>query len=74
MSTWIANAIVVLAVFISACYAIWSLSPRTFRERLRVRLARYLPMLRLYPNLKDAGSVGGCPGCGDCKTRIKRQQ
>ena len=75
MSAWISNSFVALAVLASAVYAAWFLAPKAWRERLRVRLARHIPMLRLYGHLgpqfasgrKPVAGLGGCPDCGTCE-------
>jgi len=66
MSVVIGNAIVIVAVAASTFYAVWRLGPRSLRERMRVRLARYIPMMRLYPDFMRKGSAGGCSDCGTC--------
>jgi hypothetical protein len=62
MSTVLANAIVVIAIVVSACYAVWRLGPRKMRDALRMRLRTALP--RLFGNLNDSSSGSGCDACG----------
>jgi hypothetical protein len=56
MSAALSNAIVIIAIVVSLCYAVWRLGPRRMREALRARL-----------NLK-AGSASGCDACSGCPT------
>ena len=54
MSTVLSNLVVIIAIAVSLCYAVWRLGPRKMRDALRARF-----------NLKaDAGS--GCDACGGC--------
>ena len=63
MSTFISNAIVVLAIVVAACYSVWRLGPRSMRDSLRTRLSRMLPSV--FGNL-DPSSTGSCDACGGC--------
>jgi hypothetical protein len=62
MSAVLANSIVVIAIVVSACYAVWRLGPRKMRDALRTRLRTTLP--RVFGNLKDSSSGGACDACG----------
>ena len=62
MSTGLANSIVVIAIVVSACYAVWRLGPRRMRDGLRTRLRTALPSM--FGNLKDSSSGGACDACG----------
>lgn len=62
MSAALANTIVVIAIALSSCYAVWRLGPRKMRDALRARLRTTLP--RLFANLDDSSSGGGCDACG----------
>lgn len=64
MSAVIANSIVVIAIVVSACYAVWRLGPRKMRDALRMRLRTALP--GVFGNLNDRSSGGGCDACGGC--------
>jgi hypothetical protein len=63
MSAVLANSIVVIAIVVSACYAVWRLGPRRMRDAVRARLSKALP--RVFGNL-DRSSTGGCDACGGC--------
>ena len=70
MSALSGKFVVAVAILASACYAAWNLGPRVWRERLRAKLARYIPALRLY-SMGPAGlktNAGGCSTCGTCGT------
>jgi hypothetical protein len=56
MSGVLANLIVIIAIAVSLCYAVWRLGPRKMRDAVRARL-----------NLK-ATAPGGCDACssGGC--------
>lgn len=62
MSAALANSIVVIAIVVSLCYAVWRLGPRTMRDALRMRLRAALP--RVFGNLNDSSSGGACDACG----------
>ena len=64
MSTVLANAIVIIAIVLSACYAVWRLGPRTMRDAVRMRLRTSLPSV--FGNLTDSSSGSGCDACGGC--------
>ena len=64
MSTVLANSIVVLAIVVAACYAVWRLGPRKMRDAVRTRLSKALPSV--FGNLNDSSSGGACDGCGGC--------
>ena len=55
MSELLANSIVIIAIAVSAGYAVWRLGPRKMRDALRARL-----------NLRDSSSGSGCDACGGC--------
>ena len=60
MSTVLSNAIVIIAIVVSAGYAVWRLGPRKMRDALRTRF-----------NLGDSSSAGGCDACGGCAPTTK---
>jgi hypothetical protein len=62
MSDVLGNSIVVIAIAVSACYAVWRLGPRNMRDALRMRLRTALP--RVFGNLTDGSSGSGCDACG----------
>ena len=62
MSTVVANSIVVLAIVVAACYAVWRLGPRKMRDAVRTRLSKALPSV--FGNLNDSSSGGACDACG----------
>jgi hypothetical protein len=62
MSAVLANSIVVIAIVLSACYAVWRLGPRKMRDAVRMRLSKALPSV--FGNLKDSSSGGACDACG----------
>ena len=62
MSDVLANSIVVVAIAVSVCYAVWRLGPRKMRDALRVRLRTALPSV--FGNLTDSSSGSGCDACG----------
>jgi hypothetical protein len=62
MSAVLANSIVVIAIVMSACYAVWRLGPRRMRDAVRARLSKALPSV--FGNLSASSSGGGCDGCG----------
>jgi hypothetical protein len=62
MSALLANSIVVIAIVVSACYAVWRLGPRRMRDALRRRLRTALP--GVFGNLNDSSSGSGCDACG----------
>jgi hypothetical protein len=61
MSEDIANALVIIAIAVSACYAVWRLGPRKMRDGVRMRLRKALP--RVFGNLSDS-SGSACDACG----------
>jgi hypothetical protein len=63
MSAVLANSIVVIAIVVSACYAVWRLGPRRMRDAVRARLSKALP--RVFGNLANS-STGACDACGGC--------
>jgi hypothetical protein len=69
MSTVLANAIVVIAIVVSACYAVWRLGPRKMRDAVRLRLRASMP--RVFGNLADSSSGSGCDACGGCAPTTK---
>ena len=60
MSDVLSNSIVILAIVVSAGYAVWRLGPRKMRDALRTRF-----------NLRDSSSGSGCDACGGCATTTK---
>lgn len=62
MSTVVANSIVVLAIVVAACYAVWRLGPRKMRDAVRTRLSKALPSV--FGNLNASSSGGACDACG----------
>ena len=61
MSDVIANAVVIIAIAVSACYAVWRLGPRKMRDGVRLRLRKALP--GVFGNLGDS-SGSACDACG----------
>ena len=61
MSDVLANSLVIIAIVVSAGYAVWRLGPRKMRDALRMRLRTALPSV--FGNLKDS-SGGACDACG----------
>jgi hypothetical protein len=56
MSAVLSNLVVIIAIAVSLCYAVWRLGPRKMRDALRARF-----------NLKaGSGSGSGCDACGGC--------
>ena len=64
MSAALANSLVVIAIVVSLCYAVWRLGPRKMRDGLRVRLRTTLPSV--FGHLSDSSSGSGCDACGGC--------
>ena len=62
MSAVLANSIVVIAIAVSLCYAVWRLGPRKMRDALRARLRTTLPSV--FGNLEDSSSGSACDACG----------
>ena len=62
MSDVLSNSIVIIAIVISAGYAVWRLGPRKMRDALRMRLRTAVPSV--FGNLKDSSSGGACDACG----------
>jgi hypothetical protein len=60
MSNMLSNAIVIIAIVVSAGYAVWRLGPRKMRDALRTRF-----------NLGDSSSASGCDACGGCAPTTK---
>jgi hypothetical protein len=54
MSTVLSNLVVILAIAVSLCYAVWRLGPRKMRDALRARF-------KLKP-----GTASGCDACSGC--------
>jgi hypothetical protein len=75
------DALVGLALLISAGYAVSSLGPRSFRRRMQGAAGRalahappYLGLRRLSERLAAASAdpaQGGCGGCGGCGSEPK---
>ena len=61
MSTVLANLVVILAIAVSLCYAVWRLGPRRMRDALRARF-----------NLKP-GTASGCDACTGCAPATKSE-
>jgi hypothetical protein len=76
MSAFFDDALVGLVLLISAGYAVWSLGPRSLRQRALAalgRLASRAPgsfgLARMSQRLSDAAAVkakGACGGCANC--------
>jgi hypothetical protein len=62
MSAVLSNSIVIIAIVVSAGYAVWRLGPRKMRDALRARLRTTMP--RVFGNLSDTASGGACDACG----------
>ena len=62
MSAVLADSLVIIAIVVSAGYAVWRLGPRKMRDALRMRLRTALPSV--FGNLKDSSSGGACDACG----------
>lgn len=62
MSDVVSTAIVIIAIVVSAGYAVWRLGPRTMRDTVRLRLRKALP--GVFGNLADSSSGGACDACG----------
>jgi hypothetical protein len=64
MSTALSNSLVVIAIVVSLCYAVWRLGPRKMRDGVRARLRTALP--NVFGHLSDSSSGSGCDACGGC--------
>jgi hypothetical protein len=64
MSAALSNSLVVIAIVVSLCYAVWRLGPRKMRDGLRGRLRTALPSV--FGHLSDGSSGSGCDACGGC--------
>ena len=64
MSNVLSNALVIIAIVVSAGYAVWRLGPRKMRDALRMRLRATLP--RVFGNLNESSSGSGCDACSGC--------
>lgn len=64
MSGVLSNLIVIIAIAVSLCYAVWRLGPRKLRDALRARL-----------NLKPS-PASGCDACsgGGCAPTTKKDE
>ena len=62
MSDVLANSIVIIAIVVSAGYAVWRLGPRRMRDSVRTRLRNAFPAV--FGNLADSSSGGACDACG----------
>ncbi|HEY7642811.1 MAG TPA: hypothetical protein VH814_23960 [Steroidobacteraceae bacterium] len=71
MSAALSNSIVVIAIAVSLCYAVWRLGPRKMRDALRARLRATLPSV--FGNLSDGSSGSGCDACGGCEPTTQDQ-
>ena len=60
MSDVLSNSLVIIAIVVSAGYAVWRLGPRKMRDALRTRF-----------NLGDSSSASGCDACGGCAPTTK---
>jgi hypothetical protein len=58
------TVLAIIAIVVSACYAVWRLGPRTMRDAVRMRLRTSLPSV--FGNLTDSSSGSGCDACGGC--------
>ena len=73
MSDVLANAVVVIAILVSAGYAAWRLGPRKMRDALRMRLRTSLPSV--FGHLTDSSSGGACDACGGgCAPTTKKDE
>jgi hypothetical protein len=63
MSGALSNLVVIVAIAVSLCYAVWRLGPRKMRDALRAKL-----------NLK-ASAATGCDACsgGGCAPTTKQE-
>lgn len=71
MSAVLSNSIVMIAIAVSLCYAVWRLGPRKMRDALRARLRSTLPSV--FGNLTDTSSGSGCDACGGCAPATKSE-
>jgi hypothetical protein len=62
MSAVLSNLVVIVAIAVSLCYAVWRLGPRKMRDALRARLRTTLPSM--FGNLTDSSTDSGCDACG----------
>lgn len=62
MSTVLSNLLVIIAIVVSAGYAVWRLGPRKMRDAVRLRLRTALPSV--FGNLNSSSSGGACDACG----------
>jgi hypothetical protein len=62
MSDVVSTSIVIIAIVVSAGYAVWRLGPRTMRDNVRMRLRKAVPSV--FGNLADNSSGGACDACG----------
>jgi hypothetical protein len=70
MNEVLANSIVVIAIAMSACYAVWRLGPRKMHDALRTRLRTTLPSV--FGNLSSS-SGSGCDACAGCAPTTKSE-
>jgi len=54
MSDVLSTAIVIIAIVVSAGYAVWRLGPRRMRDAVRMRFGK----------VPDSSSGSGCDACG----------
>ena len=73
MKSLIDHSLVVLALFVSTGYALYSLGPRSLTRRLQrmgagvlARLPAFVGMRRLAQRLSDRSAVDGGAACGGC--------
>jgi hypothetical protein len=62
MSIVLSNLLVIIAIAVSAGYAVWRLGPRKMREAVRGRLSKAMPSV--FGNLSSSSSGGACDACG----------
>jgi len=73
MSTVLSNLLVIIAIVVSAGYAVWRLGPRKMRDAVRTRLRTALPSV--FGNLNDSSSAGACDACGGgCAPTTKTEE
>ena len=73
MSDVLANSIVIIAIVMSAGYAVWRLGPRKMRDALRMRLRTALPSV--FGHLPENSSGSACDACGGgCAPTTKKNE
>jgi hypothetical protein len=72
MSDVLANSVVVIAIVVSAGYAVWRRGPRKMRDALRMRLSKSLP--RVFGHLTVGSAGSACDACGGgCAPTTKKE-